>query len=69
MNESIAVDVIDTHIHSRQKPTGEHVYDFNAEHVFADLEKGGVLLAHEMPNTKPPLTTYAEIKSRIIELR
>ena len=66
--QSVPVDVVDSHIHSRQKQTGEHVYDFDAHHVFNDLVEGGVMMAHEMPNTKPPLTTFEEIKSRISEL-
>lgn len=40
MNESIAVDVVDSHIHSRQKPTGIKKYDFDATHVFEDLANG-----------------------------
>lgn len=40
MPETISVDVVDTHIHSRQKPTGVKKYEFNAGHVFADLERG-----------------------------
>lgn len=69
MSENFSVNVVDTHIHSRQKPTGIKKHNFNALHVFADLQDGGVMMAHEMPNTTPPLTTYTEIKSRIEELR
>jgi dihydroorotase-like cyclic amidohydrolase len=67
--QSVPVDVVDSHIHSRQKPTGIKTYEFDATHVFADLENSGVMMAHEMPNTTPPLTTYVEIKSRIEELK
>lgn len=67
--QSVPVDVVDSHIHSRQKPSGIKKHNFDASHAFADLGHGGVMIAHEMPNTTPPLTTYVEIKSRIEELK
>ena len=37
MPVSMPVDVIDTHIHTRQKPTGEHVYNFDAGQMVRGL--------------------------------
>lgn len=69
MNDATPVNVIDTHVHTRQLAEGNFVYNFTAKDVLNDLARGGVIVAHEMPNVSPPLTTFDEMKKRIIALR
>jgi dihydroorotase len=71
--ETIALDVIDTHVHPRDPenfPDEERVYrEFGAKSALYDLATGGVLMAHGMPNLKIPLTTYESFKKCALALK
>lgn len=52
----------DIHIHAREDETGEQCYKENYDTVNAAALHGGVVHTSDMPNTKAPLTTAAQLR-------
>lgn len=69
----VALDTIDSHVHLRDPenyPESERAYSqFGVKSALQDLEMGGVLMAHAMPNLKVPLTTYESFKKCVVAIK